>query len=79
MSIKQRRKQRRDMGRYEDRNERYRMSVKPNLYKQIDRRERLFHHLDSSGKKAHIYADRLFHIRGMRYQDAEAIALTMWV
>jgi hypothetical protein len=67
------------MGRYEDQDDRYRMAVKPNLYKQINKRERLFHHLQSSGKKAGPYADRLFHMKGMRYQDAQAIALTMWV
>jgi len=79
MSIKERRKQRRDMGRYEDRAERQSMAVRPNFYKQIRRREQLFHHLLSGGRKARQREASYCHIKGLRYQDAEEIALSLWI
>ncbi len=79
MSIKERKKQRRDMGRYDDKAQMQSMAVRPNLYKQIRRREQLFHHLLSGGRKARQRAARYCRIKGLRYQDAEEIALTLWI
>ena len=79
MSIKERRKQRKDLGRYDDREQRHWMSLRPSLYKNMDLREQVFHHLHSIGKKAESQADRFYHIKGIRYEDAGEIALTRWL
>lgn len=79
MSIKERKKQRRDLGRYEDRAERQFRAVRPNFYKQMRRREQLFRHLLAGGRKTRQRAARYCHIKGLRYQDAEDIALTLWI
>ncbi len=79
MSLKERKKQRRDLGRYEDRAQRQSMAVRPNFYKQIRRREQLFRHLLAGGRKARQRAARYCRIKGLRYQDAEEIALTLWI
>ncbi|MCD6394678.1 MAG: hypothetical protein J7M40_14390 [Planctomycetes bacterium] len=79
MSIKERKKQRRDMGRYEDRSERQSMAARPNFYKQIRRREQLFQHLLAGGRKARQRAASYCRIKGLRYHDAEEIALTLWI
>ena len=79
MSIKERKKQRRDMGRYENRAQMQSMAVRPNFYKQIRRREQLFQHLLSGGRKAGQRAASYCRIKGLRRQDAEEIALTLWI
>ena len=79
MSIKERKKQRRDLGRYEDRAERQFRAVRPNFYKQIRRREQLFRHLLAGGRKARQRAASYCRIKGLRYHDAEDIALALWI
>ncbi len=79
MSIKERKKQRRDLGRYEDRAERQFRAVRPNFYKQIRRREQLFRHLLAGGRKALQREASYCRIKGLRYHDAEDIALTLWI
>ncbi len=79
MSIKERKKQRRDMGRYQDRAQRQSMAIRPNYYKQIRQRERLFHYLFSRGPKAYRQEACYCHIKGLRYQDAEEISLILWI
>ena len=79
MSIKERKKQRRDMGRYENRAQMQSMAARPNFYKQIRRREQLFQHLLSGGRKARERAASYCHIKGLRHQDAEEMALTLWI
>lgn len=79
MSIKERRKQRGDLGRYDGREEVYWMAHRPSLYKKIGQREQFFHHLHSSGKKAERQIGRFCHIKGIRFEDAGDIALTRWI
>ena len=55
------------------------MAVRPNFYKQIRRREQLFQHLFAGGRKARQRAARYCRIKGLRYQDAEEIALSLWI
>ncbi len=55
------------------------MAVRPNFYKQIRRREQLFRHLLAGGQKARQREARYCHIKGLRYQDAEEIALSLWI
>ena len=55
------------------------MAARPNFYKQIRRREQLFQHLLAGGRKARQRAASYCRIKGLRYHDAEEIALTLWI
>lgn len=79
MSIKERRKQRRDLGRYDGREYRHWTALRPSFYKKMELKEDVFHHLQSRGKKAAKEAGRFCHIKGIRYEDAGDIALTRWI
>ena len=77
MSNKERNKQRRFSGPFQTPAERHWRAVAPVFYKEIRTREQLFHRLFSQGPKAQRLADRCCRIKGLKYEDAEDIALTL--
>ncbi|MBE0535221.1 MAG: hypothetical protein IH624_06080 [Phycisphaerae bacterium] len=78
MSGKERNKLRRYVGPFETRAERHWKAVTPFFYKKLEQRERLFHRLFSQGPKAQEVMDRCRRIKGLQYDDAEDIAITLW-
>jgi len=77
MSNKERNKRRQYTGPFQTQAQRYWTAVTPLFYKKIHTRERLFHGLFSQGAKAQRVADRCCHIKGLQYEDAEDIAITL--
>jgi hypothetical protein len=77
MSNKERNKRRRYAEPFQTQAERRWRAVTPFFYKKLQTRERLFHGLFSQGAKAQRLADRCCHIKGVQYEDAEEIAITL--
>jgi len=78
MSIKEKRKTRRDYGIYADRSDMAIRSLRPNLYKLPAEREKLDKHMFSLSKKSGKYAKEI-RIKGLDNRISEEIALTSWL
>lgn len=78
MSIKEKRKRRKDYGIYHDEHEIEEMKFRPNLYKQHTRREKLYRHLYRLGSKDDNYIREL-DIKGMDRRLTEEMALSSWL
>ena len=78
MSIKEKRKTRKDYSIYSDRSEMAVRKSRPNLYKMPDEREKLDRHLFSLSKKSDKYLKEI-RIKGLDRRISEEIALTSWL
>ena len=78
MSIKEKRKTRRDYSIYSDSSEMLVRRFRPNLYKLPTEREKLDKHLFSLSKKSDNYLKET-RIKGLDKRVSEEIALTSWL
>lgn len=78
MSIKEKRKNRKDYSIYLDREEMAIRSKRPNLYKLPEERERLERRLFNLSEKSDKYRKEI-QIKGVDKRIAEEIALTSWL
>jgi hypothetical protein len=78
MSIKEKRKTRRDLSIYSDLSQKDIRSLRPNLYKMPAERERLDKHLFSLSKASDNYRKEI-RIKGIDVRDSKEIALTSWL
>lgn len=78
MSIKEKRKTRKDYRVYSDRSDMDMRKFRPNLYKMPAEREKLDRYLFILGKKSDNYRKEM-RIKGLKKRISEEIALTSWL
>ncbi|MBW8017202.1 MAG: hypothetical protein FVQ82_13545 [Planctomycetes bacterium] len=78
MSIKEKRKKRKDYSIYSDRSDMALRKSRPNLYKMPAEREKLDRYLFSLSKKSDNYRKEM-RIKGLKKRISEEIALTSWL
>ncbi len=78
MSIKEKRKTRKDYSIYSDYSEKNMRSTRPNLYKKPNERERLNRHLFWLGESSDNYRKEI-RIKGIDNRFSKEIALTSWL
>jgi hypothetical protein len=78
MSIKEKRKTRKDYSVYSDRSDMDMRKFRPNLYKMPAEREKLDRHLFDLSKESGNYQKEM-RIKGLKKRISEEIALTSWL